>query len=457
MRLNLWLCLLLLLGAGRVWAKESPADLSLSLADLTQSAMENSSQLQAARLGYESSQSEARSAGNAEFPRLGLSGNYFYQTYVPAFSILPNSPAVAFGEANNWQAWATLNWDLWDFRAQHAMADSATAASQSQDQLYEATKRQVTLAVRLAYFQVKVNAEQVRLLGDSLKIAQAQYTDIGHQAKFGTASRMDLLSSHQEVLNYQMQFRQAQANLAQSLRGLYALVGIDEPADFKLPLDKHMQNALPDTVSLPSVWLTMDSTADSLAMLQQEAVVPPDESVPQLKTYAYLADSARFAGDSIHSGLFPKISLSAQAGYENPDGPILQTVQQNMVSVSASMPLFDWGQVVNDSDSKQKQAQAYEKNWSQTRADLWRDWNKAQDSLASLKYQEKLNDTAVTETEQLARLTYKSYRAGTVRFLEVQTANLQALDAKIQSVSNNVQILMQLSVLSSLSGEAIKR
>jgi outer membrane protein TolC len=59
----------------------------------------------------------------------------------------------------------------------------------------------VTLAVRLAYFQAKVNSDQVRLLADSLKIAQDQYIDIGHQAKFGTASRMDLLSSHQEVLN----------------------------------------------------------------------------------------------------------------------------------------------------------------------------------------------------------------------------------------------------------------
>lgn len=172
-----------------------------------------------------------------------------------------------------------------------------------------------------------------------------------------------------------------------------------------------------------------------------------------MKTYAYLADSSRYAADSIHSDLLPKITLSAQAGYENPDGPILETVQQNIISVSASMPLFDWGQVVNDSAAKEKQAQAYEQNWSQTKMDLWRDWNKAQDSLASLSYQEKLNDTAVSETEELAKLTYTSYRAGTVRFLEVQTANLQALDAKIQSVSNDAQILMQLSVLSSLSGK----
>jgi len=452
--IQLWLGLgFLLLGLGSAWSRESPIELTLSLEDLTQTALAHSSQLQAAKLGYESSESEAKSAGSGEFPRLGLNANYFYQTYVPELSISPNEPPEAFGEANNWSAWATLNWNIWDFRSQHEMADSATEVSQSQDELYEATIRQVTLAVRMAYFQAKVNAEQVRLLGDSLKVAQNQYTDIGHQFKFGTASRMDHLSSHQEVLNYQRQFRQAQANLAESLRDLYALVGVKEPADFKLPLDKHMEDALPDTIPLPSVWLMMDSTADSLTMLRKEEVVPPNDQVPQLRTYAYMADSSRSAANAIHSELLPKITLSAQAGYENPDGPILQTVQQNIISLSASMPLFDWGQIVNDSNSKQKQAEVYEQNWSQARTDLWRDWNKAKDQLSSLRDQEKLNDEAVSETTDLARLTYKSYKAGTVRFLEVQTANLQALDAKIQSVSNNVQLLMQLSVLSSLSGK----
>lgn len=262
-------CLMfLLLGLGSA-RSETPVDITLSLNELTQTALANSAQLQAAKMGYESSRSEALSEGNAEFPRLGLSGNYFYQTYVPEFSILPNTPSVEFGESNNWQVWATLNWNLWDFRSQHQMANSATAASESQEQLYEATVRQVTLAVRLAYFQAKVNSDQVRLLGDSLKVAQAQYADIGHQAKFGTASRMDLLSSHQEVINYQRQFRQAQASLAQSLRDLFALVGIKEPADFSLPLDKQMEGALPEGVDAPSVWLVMDPTKDSLGMLRK--------------------------------------------------------------------------------------------------------------------------------------------------------------------------------------------
>jgi outer membrane protein TolC len=434
------------------WAE--PPQLKLSLEDLTQKAIQNSPKLASARLSYESAQSEAGSLGASEFPKLGLSGNYFYQTYVPELSISPHLPTQAFGETNNWGAWATLNWDLWDFRSQHNLANSAFAVSQSQEEIMKATERQVKLAVRLAYFQVQIAMEQVRLLGDSLKVAQAQYADIGHQARFGTASRMDLLSSHQEVLNYQRLFRQAEANLAQALRDLYDLVGEKEPEDFSFPLDARMaKDPLPDGVTQPTVWLSMDSEGDSLAFFKKEASVPPDDTVPQLKTYAYLADSSRFAADSVQSQLFPKIMLSAQAGWENPDGPILETVQQNIVGVSVSLPLFDWGQILQDSDSKRKQSEAYLKDLDQAKSDLWRDWNKGQDALSSLEYQKTLNDTAVSETDELAGLTYKAYRAGTVRFLEVQTANFQALNAKVLAVSNDIQILMQLSVMASLSGK----
>jgi hypothetical protein len=58
----------------------------------------------------------------------------------------------------------------------------------------------------------------------------------------------------------------------------------------------------------------------------------------------------------------------------------------------------------------------------------------------------------VLETQELARLTYASYRAGGSKFLEVQTANFQALTAAVQAVSDDIQMLMQFSNLSSLAG-----
>ncbi len=437
-----------------VQANAGPARLKLSLNKMVQKALTNSPKLGAAQLAYESAKSEASAMNAAEFPRLGVSGNYFYQTYVPAFSVSPAAPQVAFGESNNWSAWATLNWNLWDFRSQHALSDSASALSESQKETYEAAERQLRLAVRLAYFQVQINLEQVRLLADSLSLSKAEYADIGHQNKYGSASKVDRLSAHQEVLNYQRQFWQAQANLAQSLRDLYALVGIAEPADLSSPVDARMKDNLPPEVENPTVWLTLDGVMGSRAELESEASVPPDDSVPQLKTYTYLADSARMAADAVHAQLFPKITLAAQAGYENPDGPILSTVQQNIVSVSASMPIFDWGQIVSDSDSKRKQSEVYLKDLAQAKLDLWRDWNKGKDNLRSLEHQETLNETDVSETRQLAKLTYQAYKAGGTRFLEVQTANVEALNAKIQAVANDVQILMQLAVLSSLAGSS---
>ena len=63
--IQLWLGLgFLLLGLGSAWSRESPIELTLSLEDLTQTALAHSSQLQAAKLGYESSESEAKSAGS---------------------------------------------------------------------------------------------------------------------------------------------------------------------------------------------------------------------------------------------------------------------------------------------------------------------------------------------------------------------------------------------------------
>lgn len=447
----------ILVAAGLFWmatgAGAEVLHLRLSLDELTRDALKNSPKLESARLSAQSALSEAHSAAAAEFPRLQASANYSYNTTIPDLALNPLQPPIPFGFHDNWSANASLSFDLWDFRSLHNQANSATALSRSQEQNYESARRQLLLALRMDYFQSQINLEQVRLLGDSLKVAQAQYADIGHQARFGTASRMDLLSSHQEVIGYERSFSQAQAALAASLRDLFDLAGEPEPADMTVPLDARMEGNLPAGMDAPTVWLTMDPEDASLKSLQAESQVPPDESLPQLKTYAYLADSARFAADSVASQMLPKITLTAQAGYQNPVGPIHTTIQQNTLSVAASMPIFDWGQILDDSDSKRKQSQAYLRNLDQARSDLWRDWGKARDVLRSLHYQHDLNETAVSETQELAHLTYGAYRAGTARFLEVQTANFQALNAKVQAVANDVQMLMQLSVLSSLSGE----
>ena len=228
----------LLRGIGRgFWARGGPRHLlSLSLSDLTQAALKNSPKLESAEAlrPFRPKRGQLGRGGRVS-PAFRLLGNYFYHTTIPDLQVSPMSPAIPFGFHDNWSAYANLSFDLWDFRSLHNQANSLDRLAQSQDQPAQAAKRQLLLAVRMAYFQTQIDLEQVRLLGDSLKVAQAQYTDISHQARYGTASQLDLLSSHQEVLSYQRSFSQAQAALAGSLRDLFDLVGVKEPADFSLP------------------------------------------------------------------------------------------------------------------------------------------------------------------------------------------------------------------------------
>jgi len=439
---------------GNALGRSGAASLTLSLRDLTQSALQRSPRLQAARLDYESALGAASASGAAGLPRVSLDGNYRYVTEVPSFTLPPRGPSLTFGDNNNYNVGVSLTWTLWDFMSQTNQTASLDAVAESKYEVYQAARRQLLLAVRLAYFQVQTGLEHVRLLGDSLKVAQAEFADIEKQSTLGSASRMDMLSSHQEVLDFERQFRQAQAGLAGSLRDLFSLTGGREPADFSLPLDGRMESHLPQDVPGASVWLSGDLDREPLEALKKQAQTPPDGSVPQLRVYALMADAARLASAAVQSQLYPRIAVSGRSDYEYPNGPVLQTIQQNSAGASLSMILFDWGALGNDADSRRKQSESALKSLDQAGTDLARDWNKANDALRSLQAQQSLNQKSVAETEELATLTYNSYRAGRARFLEVESANFRALAAKVQSSDNDLQILMQMSILASLSGES---
>ena len=71
--------------------------------------------------------------------------------------------------------------------------------------------------------------------------------------------------------------------------------------------------------------------------------------------------------------------------------------------------------------------------------------------LGSLLDQESVDERSVSETDELSRLVYLSYKAGRSNYLEVQNANLRALESKVSAARTRVQIRIQLSILADLS------
>ena len=74
----------------------------------------------------------------------------------------------------------------------------------------------------------------------------------------------------------------------------------------------------------------------------------------------------------------------------------------------------------------------------------------AQDSLSALDIEMDLAKQLSDKAAQAASLTYQAYNAGAVTFLEVDDANLSALQSKLMLNELNIRRLNGLAVLDSL-------
>lgn len=434
---------------GSLAAAETPR-LKLELPDVEKAAEDNSPTLRAAQSDWLAARGRGDSRRSDLWPRLTLDGNYKYLSDIPSLSLAPGR-SQSFGDHNNYSIGPTLSWTLWDQGALRDAWRSADSAAEAKSEEYRAARRQIRLSTRLAYFQAQLASEQARLLGDSLRLAESQYQDIERRRQAGTSSRTDALSAHQEVLERKRLFRQARADLAVALRELFALTGRDPGCDLSLPLDAAMPPPMPAGVEPASVLVALDSPADLQRGLSAAEASPPDESHPAVQAFGSIAESSRRAARSARAGLWPKVLFSARTSLDHPNGPVLESFNQNTVGVMASLPLFEAGRTSRDAAQLDSQARAGDWRKEAVKQDLMRDWLKAKDQLLGLRSQKEIVEQAVAESKELARLIYDSYKGGQSTFIEVEAANLRELETRTQSAKTDSHILMQLAVLESLS------
>ncbi len=442
------------LSASALWfvaSLHAAPTLKMTLTDAEKAALTSSPRVQSSQAQFEAAQSSAKSQFAALWPKISFDASYRYVSEVPLFAPIPNAPPIKFGDNKNYSYGPALSWLIWDtgglyHRWKNAQAQAAFAKSQ-----LDVTTRQLLLEVRMDYFQAQLQLEQVRLLSESLKLAQAQYNDISLRQRAGTVSRLDSLSSHQEVLDRRRTLRQAQADLAAGLRALFAVTGSSSPAEPTVPWEESSAEHRPADTDEPTLLVSFDPIGDSEIYLQAAAARAFDASHPQLVSLSDQIDALQQTLNAVKSGYGPTVQLSAKTSRDYPNGPVLESIHQNTVGVSASWPLFEFGRTPDQTAEQKGLIRSLEKQREQTLDDLQRDWSRARDQLAGLRVQQTINEQAVQETQLLQRLTYESYKAGQVNYLDVQTADLRILQSSVEAARNNVEILIQLALLDSLS------
>ena len=293
--------------------------------------------------------------------------------------------------------------------------------------------------------QVQLGLEELLLIQGSLELARAQDRDVSTRFRAGAAARLDVVTAQRSVLSYEIQFQQKQAELSSALKDLFTLLGDHQPRDLTRP----------GPVGVPGVTLAfrLEPLEQLVSEETESGLSAPGDDQPQVKSQLLQSQSYAAAASSQTAKLFPTIQLSAGVNYNRPDVPNPPSFWQETVGFSLSLPLFIGDPSRHLAAQQRSQSDAAEYRAIQLRENLERDYAKAQELLASLRAQAKLASEDVRQSAEEARLYYVSYKAGKINFIDVQSANNQALLSKVNAARIYAQTLNQIIMLKSISGK----
>jgi outer membrane protein len=420
----------------------------LTMKEAEHRALDTSDQLKSLSSTRDAAQEQADAQFSTLLPRLTIGANYQYVTEVPSLSIpIPGlNEGFSFGSNNSWNVGPSLNYTLFDMGANHDLYRGYDLLAQSRDEDQKNGKLQLLLSVRSSYLRLQLALEELRLLNSSLELSRAQNRDIEANYKGGAATRLDRVDSQRDVLSYELQFTQKQAEVADDFRDLLAQIQEGPQGDISKSGPPNVQNV--------ALELKLDALAQSLHEASAWKFTPPTDQHPQIKSQELLAESSEKQAESSKDGLYPKVQFAASAMLQYPNVIILQTVEQNTFQVGVSMPLFEGDRSRHLSAEKMKESDAARFNRDQTRINLERDFDKAIQLLGNLHGQQALALEDVQHSQDAARLYYQSYKGGKVNFIDVQSANNRALLSQVNAARIDAQILNELFILQTLSGDS---
>jgi outer membrane protein TolC len=375
-------------------------------------------------------------------PKLSLEGSLRYVTEVPSIQIIPNGPEMPFGDHLNYTVGPTLSYVLWDGGHSRNIYKSQEKRVEARTQNKRAQMAQLESSVKQAYIKTQFALEQVKLLADSLKLIQAEHKDIVERKDAGTASNLDLFISQKEVLSYRLQYKQRQNELASSLHDLISLVEEIPQNSLQKPAPKGFKEA--------QLWVLLDPLEETLKQESKEEPQSLESTPPQLLSQDSMIQSLEHLAEGQESALYPQIQLSLRSSLDYPNGPVLKKIHQNSLSVGFSMPLYEFSKNRHLAAEKRQEAEALRHQRKQMETDIQREFVKAKDNLHTLREQSKDAQEIVKQSDTLARMTYEAYRIGRVKLVDVQAANLKALQAKLDLSSIHVHTLFQITLLKTL-------
>ncbi len=373
------------------------------LNDLEAQAASANQSLLIAVANYEQARQLARSDRTTLLPTLSLAGSA--QRAKSAVS----RTGVATPPANTFSASGSASWtpDFWGRVRRLDESDLATAQTSAANLALARLSVQSTLAQ--SYIQLRIADEKIRLRENAVAAYRRTLAIAQNKYKVGIVARSDVISAQALLDAARAQAIDAGVQRAQLEHAIAVLVG-KAPGEFTLAPQPALNFSVPELpLHLPSELL--ERRPDIAAA---ERTVAAANARVGIQTAAY----------------FPDLTLSASGGFQGAQFARLFSAPDRFWSLGAGLAdtLLDFGR---RGDQVAAARASYDANVASYRRAVLGALQEVEDNLASLRLlgsEAEIQDAAVSEAAQAARIALNEYNAGTVDFTTVVTAQVTELN-----------------------------
>jgi len=319
-------------------------------------------------------------------------------------------------------AGVSANWDLDIWGKIRRTTESERASAQSSAAALAAARLSAQAELAIDYFELRAQDQLQKLLDDtveaetlSLKIAESRY-------RFGVAARADVVNAQAQLLSSQAQQVNAKIQRGILEHAIAVLIG-QQPAAFSLS-PSSLRTGVP-TVP-PGIPSTLLERRPDIA--EAERKVAAANAQIGVATAAY----------------FPDLTLSGSDDYTGSSMSHLIRASNRVWSIGPALAetLFDGG--LRRAQVAQARA-AYEGTVDSYRQTVLAGFQQVEDELVTLRVLEQqavIEEAAVAAAQEAEKLTLNQYKAGTVPYSSVitaQTARLSAEQTALTVLSNRLQ------------------
>lgn len=303
---------------------------------------------------------------------------------------------------------ASWELDLWGRIS--GTVDAARASAQASADDLAAMRLSVQATVAQTYFALRAAEAQARLLRETLDAYARSWELTRNRQAAGVASLADVAQAEAQYKGTQVQLLESETNRSQLEHALAALVG-QAPAAFSLPATAELPAPPPVPAQLPS------------QLLERR----PDIAAAERRVAAANAQIG-----VARAAFFPALTLSGSAGYRGSELSNLLSAPNLFWSLGPALAvsLFDGGArtaAVESARASNEQAAAA---YRQTVLTALQEVEDNLTAATALAQEQQLQAEALAASQRALDVVNNQYRAGTVGYLNVITAQASVLSSQ---------------------------